>query len=78
MQLKDDEVAATGHVGSQPLNVPKTFRGNAHIILPLVQAEPASSGPLDRCACPAEMVHNPSFPCIISQVRERMESTIAV
>ena len=78
MQLKDDEVAATGHVGSQPLNVPKTFRGNAHIILPLVQAEPASSGPLDRWACPAEMVHNPTFPCIISQVRERMESTIAV
>ena len=50
MQLKEDEVSATGHVGNQPLNVPKSFRGNAHIILPLVQAEASSSGPMDRCA----------------------------
>ena len=48
LQLKNDEVVATGHVGSQPLNVPKSFTGNAHTILPAVQAEPASSGPLDR------------------------------
>ena len=49
MQLKEDDVSATGHVGNQPLNVPKNFRGNAHVVLPLVQAEASSSGPIDRC-----------------------------
>ena len=44
VQLKDDNVEVTGHMGDQQLIAPKTFRGHAGIILPLVQTERAADG----------------------------------
>ena len=44
VQLKDDNMEASGQFGDQPLNVPKAFRGHAGIVLPMVQMERATEG----------------------------------
>ena len=45
MQLKHDIVEASGSVGKQALNVPKSLNGSAGIVLPLAQSERATGGP---------------------------------